>query len=256
MESSLEAVQFLANSANRVRVLTALRGGRASRRELQEEVGGSRSTVARVLEEAETRGWVASEGSRYWLTPLGETIVRDFRDYLETVEGTRHLGEMINHFPPPLFSLDFRHLRDAAIVEPTPEDPAAPNTRAYDLFLDATEYRGLTHTSFPHFTRAILDGIHEGRLDSEHVIERAFLERIGDDHERMALWTSTPDWVRVYDGVVPISLHIIDGRVLVWLGETRDVTAGLLESENAAVLSWAESLYDSYRAEAEPISAL
>ena len=71
MKGALEEIQFMANSANRVRVLDALGGAPASRRELQEETGVARSTAARVLDDAEARGWVDSEGSRYRLTPGG-----------------------------------------------------------------------------------------------------------------------------------------------------------------------------------------
>lgn len=254
MESPLEAVQFLANSANRVQVLTTLVGRRATRRELQNEVGASRSTVARILEAGETRGWVASEGSRYWLTPFGETMVTDFSSYLETVAGLYHLGEMVDHLPPPLRTLDCRYFRDAVVVEPTSEDPAAPFTRAFELFQRATEHRGLTHTSFPHFARVLADRVEEGHADSEHVIEKAFVDALQPDSDRAEIWASMSEWVWLYDGTVPISLHIIDGTVLVWLGATRDTVAGLLETENDTVLSWAESLYAEYRSRSEPFS--
>jgi predicted transcriptional regulator len=259
MESSLEAIQFLANSANRVAVLAALADGEASRRELEEEVGGSRSTVARILDEAGSRAWVDSEGSRYWLTPLGERMVTGFRSYQDSVEGLQQLGETINQFPPPLLSIDFRHLRDAEVIEPTPEDPAAPFTRAFEVFQEATRYRGLTHTAFPHFTRALREGLDQGRLeDHEGVIEKSFVETIRTDPERSALWRSFIDagtsWV--YDGTVPISFHVIDGQVLVWLGETREEVAGILISENPAVVEWGESLVEEYRSESEPLDEL
>lgn len=260
MESLLEAVQFLANSANRVRVLSALVDGRATRRDLQDEVGGSRSTVARILDEAQKQGWVDSEGSRYWLTPLGETMVTDFRSYLETVEGVHHIGEMLNHFPPPLLSLDCRHLRDAVVIEPRVEDPAAPHSRAFECLQGATEYRGLSHTATPETGRVLRNQVYEGRLDYEHVVEKAFVEAWLADPERAAtladLTEGVREWIWIYDGVVPISLHIVDGKVLVWLGKTRVEVAGLLESENPEVLSWAESLYTEYRTEAEPLSEL
>lgn len=38
MESALEGIQFLANSENRIRVLSALTDGKATRRQLQEEL--------------------------------------------------------------------------------------------------------------------------------------------------------------------------------------------------------------------------
>ena len=251
MESSLEDIQFLASSANRVRILTTLIDRRSTRRELKEEVDCSRSTVARILDEAQERGWVDAEGRRYVLTPLGETMVTDFRSYLETVEGLERFGDTINHFPPPLFSLDFHHFRDAVVVEPTAEDPAAPFTRAFYLFREATEYRGLSFTAFPDFVKVLRDGVDQGRLDFEHVVEKAFIETVRSNPERSAVWSSLSDRIWLYEGTVHLSMHIIDGTVLVWLGKSRGEAKALLESENPEVLSWAESLYEEYKTDAE-----
>ena len=256
MEPSLEDVQFLANSANRVQVLTALVDEQATRRELQDEVDGSRSTVARILDEAETRGWVDSEGTRYWLTPLGEGMVADFRSYLARVEGHQHLGELVNHLPPPLFALDSRHYSDAEIVELTPDNPAAPFSRAFELFQGATEYRGLNSTALPEHVKVLRDRIEERSLEFEQVIEKSFVETLRDDQERSAVWASLTDRVWVYDGVVPINVHVVDGTVLVWLGESRGEVAGLFVSDDPAVVTWAESLYEEYRDDAEPLDEL
>jgi predicted transcriptional regulator len=256
MESSLEAVRFLASSTNRVQVLTALVDRKATRRELQEEVDCSRSTVARILNEAQSREWVDSEGSRYWLTPLGEAMVTDFRSYVETVDAYQHLGELVNHLPPPVFSLDVRHLRDAEVVEVTAENPAAPFTRSLELFRDASEYRGLNNAGLPDHVRVLRDRVEAGHLEFTQVLESDFIETIRADPDRTAVWTALEDSVRVYDGVVPINLHIVDGMVLVWLGENRSEVVGLLVSESPAVLSWAESLYEEYRAGAEPLGEL
>lgn len=256
MDPPLEDVQFLAGSVNRVGVLAALVDGRATRRDLQEEVGASRSTVARILDGAHKRGWVASEGSEYWLTPLGEAMVTDFRSYLETVEGYHHLGDMVNHLPPPLFSLDARHLRDAEIVEVKDSNPAAPFTKAYERFREATDYRGLNNTSLPEAAKILHDRVEQGQLDVAQVLEKGFIETLRGEPERAAMWEFLADRVWLYEGVVPINMHLVDGTVLVWLGESRQDAHGLLISENSAVQSWAESLYEEYRTEAEPFDEI
>lgn len=256
MEGPLEAVQFLANSPIRVQVLTALLDGKATRRALQEQVDGSRSTVARILDEAQARKWADSEGTRYWLTPLGKAMITDFRSYLATVEGYHHLGDLVNHLPPPLFSLDPQHLRDADIIEHTQDNPAAPFTRALSVFREATDYRGLNNTALPEHVKVLQDRVEQGRLDSQQVLEKAFIETIRDDPERTAVWKPMADRVWVYDGVVPINLHIVDGVVMVWLGATRGEVEGLLVSDNPEVIAWGESLYEEYHAESEQLGEL
>jgi len=92
MEPALEAIQFFANSANSVRVFEALANGVTTSSTLAERTGASRSTIARILDEGESRGWVESEGSRYELTYMGELMIEEFRTHLETMKGLSNSG--------------------------------------------------------------------------------------------------------------------------------------------------------------------
>lgn len=253
MTSPLETVAYLAASENRVQVLSTLSDGPSTRRELQAATSGSRSTIARILGETQDRGWVAAAGDDYVLTPLGKAVVTDFQAYLESVEGVHHLGDRVNHFPPPLRTVDFADLRDAEVTEAEPDNPAAPFTRALDLFEAATTYRGLNHTSLPDHVAVLRERTLAGDLEFEQVLERSFVDTIRADPQRHERWLPLTNRVHVYDGVVPINLHLVDGTVVVWLGRDRGDVVGLLESENRAILDWAESEFADYRDAAEPL---
>lgn len=217
---------------------------------------GSRSTVARILHEAENRGWVRSRGSQYWLTPRGKATVREIKDCLENIEVLEDIGDMIELFPRPLMSLELRYFKDAEIIETTGENPTAPFTRSLALFREATKYRGLTNTSLPEHARVLRDRVDGGRLDFQHVIEKQFVEQLRTLPERKAVWDSVADLVVVYEGTIPINCHIVDNTVLVWLGGDEGEDLALLVSDNSAVLSWAHSLFSRYKADAQPLSEL
>lgn len=258
MEGALDDIRFLASSANRVRVLDALTDGPATRRDLQEATGTARSTAARVLNEAEARGWVSSEGSRYRITPVGAAMLSAFTACAETTEGIGRLGEAIGWLPEPARTLDPRYLRDARITTPAEGNPTAPLDRGEELICAADEYRGLTRNSLPRYMEAIRDLVGRDRLDFEGVVEAGFVEVLRDDPERAALWDGVADRTRLYDGDVPINMHLVDGAVLIWLcdenGAGDDVVVkGLLESEHPRVVSWAESYYEEYREAADPL---
>lgn len=60
--------------------------------------------------------------------------------------------------------------------------------------------------------------------------------------------------VWIHPEEVPLSLHIIDETVILWLDECEGdevVIRGVLVTENPEILSWAESLYEEYLAESE-----
>lgn len=260
MEGALEDIRFLANSENRVRVLRALTHGSASRRQLQEETGVPRSSAARVLEKAETRGWVGSNGSEYWITPRGEAMIAEIRRSIATTEGVKHLGEAITWLPEPVRDLDFRHLNDARITLPTQANPTAAFDRGLNQISDASSYRGLTQNSLPQYMRVICEHVEAGELEFEGVIEERFIEVLRNDPERAETWSVITDRMWAYDGDVPFNMHLVDDRVLIWLcGENENgndvVPKGLLETENSHVVSWAVSTYEEYLETARPLSS-
>ncbi|OYR40520.1 hypothetical protein DJ82_07190 [Halorubrum sp. Ib24] len=256
MDSALEAIQFFANSANSVRVFEALADGVTTSSALAERTCASRSTVARILDKGESRGWVESEGSQYELTYMGEIMTEKFRAYRQTVQGVQQLGEAVNYLPEPAQELDIRHFRDANITVPTEDWPEAHLNRALELYRTGDTYQGLTQNAPDIFVRTLADLVDQGRLEFEAIIEAEFIEYLTDDPERATPWHSIADQVWLYDGPITFSMHIIDETVVLWLGYIEDnqwIGPGLLETENPVVREWAESLYEEYRAEAEPL---
>lgn len=253
---SLEAVQFFANSANRIQVLEALADGVTKSNRLAERADVSRSTVARILGEAESRGWVDSAGSRYELTPLGEVMAEEFRTHLETVAAAQELGPVINYLPDPARELDLRHLRDATITTPSEDWPQAHFNRGLELYQAGDTCRSLTKVAPDMMVRTLATLVDSDDLDFEGVIEAPFIETLEANPDRAEPWYSIAEGMWVYPGRVPINMHIIDGRVMLWLvqlygDEKRG--AGLLESTNPTVVAWAESLYEEYLSAAEPL---
>ena len=170
----------------------------------------------------------------------------------------QHLGEAIGWLPEPVRSLDFRHLREARLTTPTQDNPTAQFGRGMELVRGAEEYRGLTRNSLPEYMRVLRDRVAQGRLDFQGVIEREFVDVLRENPERARLWRDIADRMWLYDGRVPLNMHVVDGTALVWLcDENRDgedvIVKGLLESDHPAVLSWREPLYEEYRSESEPM---
>lgn len=256
MDLALEAIQVFANSANSVRVFESLADGVTTSRALAEQTGASRSTVARILDDGESRGWIESEGSQYELTYMGEFMIEEFRTYLRTVEGGQQLGEAMNYLPEPARELDIRHLRDAEVTTPTTDWPGARLNRALELYETGDTYRGLTQIA-PHvIVETLADLVDRGRLEVEGVIEATFIEDVLKDPERAAPWHTLADRVWVYDGRIPLNMHIIDETAVLWLASVDGgewERYGLLESEHPSVVGWAESLYQEYRNKAEPL---
>jgi predicted transcriptional regulator len=258
MDSPLDRIAFLARSENRMRVLRTVTAEPRTRHELREELVMSRTTLGRVLNEFEERSLIRSTERGYATTVVADAILEKFVPLLETVEGLETLGEAVEWLPPPARELEFRQFRDAEFTTSTAGNPAEPFDRGLELIRAADRYRGLTSTAIPRYVRVIRDGLVEGRVDTEGVVEASVIETVRNNPERAAPWYDFAEAgaTGVYDGRVPINMHIVDDRVLIWLGQRHEDgldVRGLLESTNPAVLSWAESLYDDYWTAAEPL---
>lgn len=258
MERALEALQFFANSANSVQVFDELSDGVLTSSDLAERTGASRSTVARILDEGESRGWIDSKGSRYELTEAGQIMFEEIRTCIETVEGIQYLGEAINWLPLPAHSLEYRWFRDADIRTGIPSNPTEPFDYISEQIRAADEIRTLAWTGVPRLTELINEQSEAGRVECEAVMKASFFDTLAGKPEVVPHWRAPAERgeVWLYEGDVPISMHIVDGKVVIWLDEHRGdelVVRGALVTENDAVVSWAESLYEEYRIEAEPL---
>jgi predicted transcriptional regulator len=187
---------------------------------------------------------------------MGELMIEEFRTHLETIEGAQQLRNVINDLPEPARELDTRHLRDAEITTPSSEWPGAHFNRGLELYRTGDTYRGLTQVAPEIIVQTLAEQVERGELELEGVIEATFVEELVDNPERAAPWNAFADRVWVYDGHIPVNMHLIDERVVLWLdpaGGDRARGQGLLESEHPAVVSWAESLYGEYKSAAEPL---
>jgi predicted transcriptional regulator len=226
-----------------------------TRQKLREDMPMSRTTLGRILNEFENRDLITRTKQGYTTTLAADAILAKFIPLLETMEGIHNLDEAIEWLPPPAHSVDLRHFRDADITTSTPDNPAEPFDRGLKLISDADTYRGLTSTAIPSYVQVLNKGLVQGRLDVEGVIKASFVETLRNDQERADPWYDfvEAEAIWLYDGPVPINMHLLDNIVLIWLGEHDEddmEVYGLLESTNPSVLSWAESLYKEYRAEA------
>ena len=258
MGSPLDSIAFLARSENRARVLRTIAEGPQTRQQLREDLSMSRTTLGRVLKGFEERNLIRPTGQGYTTTPAADAILERFVPLLETVEGIQNLDEAIEWLPSPARSVDLRHFRDAEITTSTPENPAASFDRGLELIGEADTYRGLTSTAIPSYVQVLHEGMVQNRLHVEGVIKASFLETLRNDPERAGPWYdfAEADAIWVYEGSVPINMHLLEDSVLIWLGEHEEgdlEVYGLLESKNTSVLSWAESLYEEYRTEADPL---
>lgn len=254
MSGPLDEVAFLANSANRVDVLSILDDDAHSRRELVEVTDASRPTVGRVLGEFEQRNWVSRDGRLYELTPLGRMVMNAFDNVLSVMETEQNLRTAVEWIPTERIDFDLELFTDASVSTPEPGASHQPINRFIELVKGAGSARGFgIATLAPKSAETLFQKACSG-MDTEIIYPSDVLE---DNLQ------STPDIARnaINNGTLrpmvhedlPCGLYIFDNHVVIG-GYNRDtgVLRVVLDTDAPEALEWADALYSRYRREADP----
>jgi predicted transcriptional regulator len=214
-----------------------------------------------VVNEFEERDLIRRSENGYTTTPAAEAILEKLLPFLDTMEGIQNLGNIIEWLPPPVRSLDFRHLRNADIVTPTDTNPTEPFDFVAQRFRRANEIRTLARTVPGRFRDIGHDLSVDGTVDVELVIQASWFDSLSSEPDQLKYWRDRAARNEVWttDQDVPLTVHICDDSVIIWLSEDHEgkrVIQGVLASDNPVVLSWAESLYHEYRDEAKPLDRM
>jgi predicted transcriptional regulator len=251
----LEEIEFLARSPNRVRVLDELARGGMDRRELEDSTGVARATLGRILDDFQARNWVIEDDRQYRTTQLGAYVSREFERVLTRFEPVPALDEVAQWFPEDGFGFDLKHLVGATIVRSTKPDALAPTAHVSRRLRTADTVRLATYSVLPGVVAECWSGTVERDLELEGVFEERALERFGADprtieRAREILETGRAD-VYVADGDVPSTVFVVDEVVLLCLSGGEGAPLAVIETDDEAVLTWAEATIDDLRDEGE-----
>ena len=255
---ALEDIAYLSRSPNRVMILDALTREAHSRRDLAGQTETSRTTLDRIVNELEERGWVqrTTDGD-YVGTPTGKHLMAQVRPFIDSVEAIRRLDEAVAWLPTDELSIGLHHFSDALVLRPEQDDPMETVDYFVNLIRDTAEFYVLTHLAPPApLARAMRDRIVTGRLSAEYVLTDELINYLRDQPQRREHWRDIIDGgADVYQGQgpIPCNLWIFDDIVLIKKSGPEPIQDSYgvpIQSENETVRSWAHDLIDRCRADA------
>jgi len=258
---ALEDVAYLARSANRVRLLDILASGSYTRRDLAEQTETARTTIGRIVNEFEERGWVKrTTDGEYMATPTGEQITTEFVPFVESIAVIRELGETVAWFQNVEQPVGLHHLRDATVWRPDATDPMAPTVAYMDDLRTASEFHCLVGVAPPvSFEKAMVAGVVDRGMRVEHVISEDEYSYLRDDPERVPRWR---EYIQAganvyrYGGTVPCNFVILDETVYIAKSQSEyGEPYTVIESDDDVVRSWAQEIIEQYRLKSEQLDA-
>lgn len=253
-ETVIEDMAYLSRSGNRLRLLDILGATRYTPRELAEMTDIARSTLRRILNELEQRGWVERTiDGEYTLTPTGENVSAETARYVDALNAIDALGEAVSWLPDDELTIGLHHFSDATVLGVESNDVVGADTRLIDLTREAEDFYCLTNTAGTvGLERTMMERFTEDGKTVKSVMTTAEIAIYLDDPERSAQWreyVESGGAVYRHEGPIPCNTVIIDETV--FIGDRYLETVGLIEVSNETVLAWAQDLFETYLADAE-----
>ena len=262
MDAIPDDLEFLVTSDHRVAVLDALAEGPSDRAELRSTTGASSPTMSRILTDFEKRNWV-ERGDTYHLTDLGEFVANQLTEFVEAMTIEQQLRDVWDWLPHEFDGFSVELFSDVAITYPNPGFPDRPVERRIELITETTTWRGFgmamlglrtLETSFDRF----LDQQEE--FVCEYIYPPAVFEELlswGDTEAIMEAANSDSYTVLLHDDL-PIDdryeICLFDDCVTICCYDHENGgLQALIETTSSDMRAWAESYYEQFRKEAQPL---
>lgn len=187
---------------------------------------------------------------------MGALVADRHGEYLETLAVLEEFEPFVAELPDREHAPDPRRLRGASLTAATPENPQAP-VHEYVSRLKAFE-AGRIRMLSPVLSRLFheahaelaLRGVHTELIMSEAMIDRA--RELNPTEFAVVVTVGVLDLYR-YPDEIGLGLTIGDDRLLAGAYDADGHLAACLESTDAAVLAWADDLFDRYRNRSERV---
>ena len=246
----LDEIEFLARSANRIEVLSALVEDTLTRQELADRVDVSQPTLGRILRDLEDRRWVAADGDRFRVTATGELVATGITDLRDRLATETKLRDVIEWVPTDAVDVDLCHFSDAEITTPTQTRPNAPIERMLDLLGETEQASLLSHAFNGQKLRLVRDRTVDGSLQTRGVFgEEAIraIEATADLRELLVdIVASEAAEIRVVSAEIPVAVEVTDSRTHLLLRDDDGIVRASLDTADPTVRSWAEDLHKQY----------
>lgn len=257
--SDISVRGLLSVISNRVELLACLETGVTDKREIEDCLGKSRTTVNRWLNDLEESGLVSLQANQYELTLFGEIVYAQYRR-IETQFDDLLQSKPLLKFLSPECGVDIRLIQHAEVLISTDIAPQEPVLRLEDLIENATTHqiKGISPVVLPRYIDFFSDQILHQDLEAEFVLEKDVMEYLVVSYNDIitdVMNSSRGSFARVETGL-EYGLVIIDNEA-VWVGihEPGGGLRGAIINHAEPAIEWGLEQFERVQRRAEPITA-
>ena len=157
-----DATHILRTAARRQRVFAEFEKGDATRSDIQDALGVSRSTAFRVVNTFESLGLISRQNGTYELTPFGDVVHCESSRAIGTIRIAHSLSPLLGELAETEEPIEISAFDDATVTELEPGDPYKPMRRFLSLTEDTSFIREFTPTTpDPAYQNTLYDRVRD-----------------------------------------------------------------------------------------------
>jgi len=235
----------------RAPLLELLAKGPRDQRDLRDDLGVSRSTVYKSLQELRDAGLVADRNGTYALTGFGRLAWRRHDDYvarLRRLDTGRRLLETLPaewRFPLALFE----HGR---ITVPGRHAPERPLDRLSELGEAADHLRSLSPSGMPRLFADLHANVEAGEQTATVIVESDAISRLRSGYDRFEAAVDADGLeIRSVRHELPVAIVLFDEEGVGLFGYGEGLLVGAVFSDDPDAFAWGEAVFERALARSE-----
>ncbi|WP_330632160.1 helix-turn-helix transcriptional regulator [Halocatena halophila] len=257
MEETLEEIEFLVRSENRIAVLRLLANEGHTRSSLATATGVSQATLSRILRDFVDRSWITRRDGQYVATATGELLAEGLTEFLDLLELEADLRPVVEHLPTDRLSFPLGRLVDATVVLPSATRPDAPVGRLLELERTADEIQAFSFAFNERSLELVVQRVTDGTFTFDAVLSPLAIEALSGESELrellIALIEADGASIRVTDATIPLAVTVADETVHLLVRDDDGVLRASIDTDDATVRSWAVQQFESHWENSRPL---
>jgi predicted transcriptional regulator len=225
---------------NRSSFVCCLAEGIDDKREIQQKLDVSRTTVDRAFIELEDAGVVTSTGSEYDLSPYGKLLFEEYRRFFDRCNDIRAVQTLLAYLPSET-TLDRCVLNSATVHHASRSAPQKPLDALEGLLQRSERLEGRLPVVVPRTVANLHRQVMTTDVEVQLVFEAESITHLSDNHGEKLHEILTADGVEVRCSDSELPFGLVVGNDETWLGgyDTDGSLKGAIVNDDEAAVEWA-----------------
>lgn len=217
-----------------------------NQRDLRDELGVSRSTVYKALQELEDAGIVIERGSDYALTGFGRLAWQRHDEYIARLHRLDAGRQLIETFPKdrPIPPSVFERGR---IIVPGRHAPERPFDRLSAVGEAADYIRVASPSGMPRFLADLHENVAADEQTATVIVEADAVSRLRSEYDQFATAAAADGLeLRRIDGEIPFAVVLFDDEEIGLFGYDAGVLIGAVFTSDDDALRWGTRAFERF----------